>query len=170
MDSVSLGDIAGMIAALAFAFHVFRLGSVIGKAGKILDETRISVRSTTENVQPTLIKLTDTVTLTNEQLGRVDGITTNVSAITTNASALTSLFAATLGSPVVKVAAFTYGVRDTGRGVGLRGLGHPADGVDAGGGAQGDPEQSCHGDQPLRRRPREPRLDRAEPFSAERTP
>ncbi len=69
------------------------------------------MRSTTENVQPTLIKLTDTVSLTNEQLARVDGITTNVSAITTNASALTSLFAATLGSPVVKVAAFTYGVR-----------------------------------------------------------
>src|SRR6476469_6110580 len=104
MDSVSLGDIAGMIAALAFAFLVFRLGSVIGKAGKILDETRISLRSTTENVQPTLLKLTDTVSLTNDQLARVDGITTN-------ASALTSLFAATLGSPVVKVAAFTYGVR-----------------------------------------------------------
>ena len=82
MDSVSLGDIAGMIAALAFAFLVFRLGSVIGKAGKILDETRVSLRNTT-----------------------------NVSAMTTNASALTSLFAATLGSPVVKVAAFTYGVR-----------------------------------------------------------
>jgi hypothetical protein len=31
--------------------------------------------------------------------------------MTTNANALTSLFAATLGSPVVKVAAFTYGVR-----------------------------------------------------------
>ena len=86
---VSLGDIAGMIAALAFAFLVFRLGSVIGKAGKILDETRVSLRTTTENVQPTLLKLTDTVSLTNEQLARVDGITTNVSAMTTNASALT---------------------------------------------------------------------------------
>ena len=72
MDSVSLGDIAGMIAALAFAFLVFRLGSVIGKAGKILDETRVSLRSTTENVQPTLLKLTDTVSLTNAQLARVD--------------------------------------------------------------------------------------------------
>ena len=51
MDSVSLGDIAGMIAALAFAFLVFRLGSVIGKAGKILDETRVSLRSTTDNVR-----------------------------------------------------------------------------------------------------------------------
>ena len=28
-----------------------------------------------------------------------------------NVSALTSLFAATLGSPIIKVAAFTYGVR-----------------------------------------------------------
>jgi uncharacterized protein YoxC len=122
---VSLGDIAGMIAALAFAFLVLRLGSVIGKAGKILDETRISVRSTTDNVQPTLIQLTDTVSLTNDQLVKVDGITTNVAAITTNASALTSLFAATLGSPVVKVAAFTYGVRSAFRGsshtVGSRG-------------------------------------------------
>ena len=123
MDSVSLGDIAGMIAALAFAFLVFRLGSVIGKAGKILDETRVSLRSTTENVQPTLLKLTDTVSLTNEQLARVDGITTNVSAITTNASALTSLFAATLGSPVVKVAAFTYGVRSALSGAGTRSAG-----------------------------------------------
>ena len=31
--------------------------------------------------------------------------------VTTNVSALTSLFAATLGSPIVKVAAFSYGVR-----------------------------------------------------------
>ncbi len=108
---VSLGDIAGLLAAVAFAYLVFRLGTVIGKAGKILDETRLSLRSTTENVQPTLRGLTDTVSLTNEQLARVDGITSNVSAMTTNANALMALFAATLGSPVVKVAAFSYGVR-----------------------------------------------------------
>jgi hypothetical protein len=34
-----------------------------------------------------------------------------VQSISTNVSALTSLFAATVGSPVVKVAAFSYGVR-----------------------------------------------------------
>lgn len=107
----SLGDIAGLLAALAFAYLVFRLGSVIGKAGRILDETRVSLRTTTDNVQPTLQGLTETVSLTNDQLARVDGITTSVSAMTTNASALTSLFAATLGSPLVKVAAFSFGVR-----------------------------------------------------------
>lgn len=107
----TLGGIAGLIAAIAFAYLVVRLAGLVGKAGKILDETRLTVRTTTENVQPTLLKLTDTVSLTNDQLARVDGITSHMSSMTTNASALTSLFSATLGAPLVKVAAFSYGVR-----------------------------------------------------------
>ena len=51
------------------------------------------------------------VATTNEQLVKVDSITSNVAQVSTNVSALTSLFAATLGSPVVKVAVFSYGVR-----------------------------------------------------------
>lgn len=107
----TLGGIAGLVAALAFAYLVVRLAGLVAKAGRILDETRVTVRTTTDNVQPTLVKLTDTVSLTNDQLARVDGITTHVSTMTTNASALTSLFSATLGAPLVKVAAFSYGVR-----------------------------------------------------------
>ena len=108
---VSIGDVAGVIAALAFAFLVVRLGSVIGKAGKVLDETRIGVRGISEQTVPLLSQVTDTVASTNEQIVRLDTITANVSSMSTNVNALTSLFAATLGSPVVKVAAFTYGVR-----------------------------------------------------------
>ena len=33
---VSIGDVAGVVAALSFAFLVLRLGSLIGKAGKVL--------------------------------------------------------------------------------------------------------------------------------------
>ena len=62
-------------------------------------------------MQPTLKGLTDTVSLTNDQLTRVDTITSSVSTMTTNASALTSVAAATIGSPLIKVAAFSYGVR-----------------------------------------------------------
>ena len=108
---VSIGDIAGVIAALAFAVLVLRLGSLIGKAGKVLDETRIGVRGVSEQTVPLLSQVTDTVSSTNEQIVRLDTITANVSSMSTNINALTSLFAATLGSPVVKVAAFTYGVR-----------------------------------------------------------
>lgn len=115
---VSIGDIAGVIAALAFALLVLRLGSVIGKAGKVLDETRIGVRGVSEQTVPLLSQVTDTVSSTNEQIVRLDTITANVSSMSTNINALTSLFAATLGSPVVKVAAFTYGVRSAMNGAG----------------------------------------------------
>jgi hypothetical protein len=49
----------------------------------------------------------------NSQLDTVEGITKGVSAITTNAAALTSIVSATVGSPLIKVAAFSYGVRST---------------------------------------------------------
>ena len=111
MAKVSIGDVAGVIAALAFAYLVLRLGSLIGKTGKVVDEARIGVRGVSEQTVPLLSQVTDTVASTNEQIVRLDTITANVSSMTTNVSALISLFAATLGSPVVKVAAFTYGVR-----------------------------------------------------------
>ncbi len=114
---VTLGGIAGLIAALAFAYLVVRVAGLVGKAGRILDEARDSVRTTTDNVQPTLKSLTDTVGLTNDQLTRVDAITSSVSTMTTNASALTSVFAATVGSPLIKVAAYSYGVRTAVRGL-----------------------------------------------------
>jgi len=109
--TVSVGDVAGVIAALAFAYLVLRLGGLIGKTGRVVDEARIGVRGVSEQTVPLLSQVTDTVAATNEQIVRLDTITANVSAMTTNVNALTSLFAATLGSPVVKVAAFTYGVR-----------------------------------------------------------
>jgi uncharacterized protein YoxC len=115
---VSIGDVAGVVAALSFAFLVLRLGGLIGKAGKVLDEARIGVRGVSEQTVPLLSQVTDTVASTNEQIVRLDTITANVSSMTTNVNALTSLFAATLGSPVVKVAAFTYGVRSAMHGAG----------------------------------------------------
>jgi hypothetical protein len=60
---------------------------------------------------PLLGEVTTSVEHVNDQLVRVDTITGNVESITTNAKALTGVFAATLGGPMVKVAAFTYGVR-----------------------------------------------------------
>jgi len=117
---VSIGDIAGVIAALAFAYMVFRVGGVLGKTGKVLDEARLAVRGVSEQTVPLLSQVTDTVASTNEQIVRLDTITANVSSMSTNVNALTSLFAATMGSPIVKVAAFSYGVRSALTGSGKR--------------------------------------------------
>jgi len=108
---VSVGDVAGLIAACAFLLLVGFIAYPLVKLGKVLDEARLTVRGLSEGAMPLLTEVTTTVSSTNHQLGKVDTITNNVAQVSTNVSALTSLFAATLGSPVVKVAAFSYGVR-----------------------------------------------------------
>lgn len=108
---MSAGDVAGLIAAIAFVLLVGLLAVPLLKLGRVLDETRTTIRGISDESIPLLQEVTTTVTHTNEQLVKVDTITTNAAQVATNVSALTALFAATVGSPVVKVAAFTYGVR-----------------------------------------------------------
>jgi len=108
---MSVADVAGLIAALAFVLLVGFLAYPLVKLGKVFDETRHTVRGLSDGTMPLLTEVTATVSTTNAQLAKVDTITTNVAQVSTNVSALTTLFAATLGSPVVKVAAFSYGVR-----------------------------------------------------------
>jgi uncharacterized protein YoxC len=115
---MSAGDIAGLIAAVAFVALVALLAVPILKLGRLIDDARGTVQGVTTESLPLLREVTTTVSTTNGELERVSAITTNVQQMTTNASALTALFAATLGSPLIKVAAFTYGVRQalSGRG------------------------------------------------------
>jgi len=108
---MSVGEIAGLVAAIGFVVLVGATAYPLIKLGKVLEETRVAVRGLSDGTLPLLSEVTTTVASTNEQLVKVDSITSNVAQVSTNVSALTSLFAATLGSPVVKVAAFSYGVR-----------------------------------------------------------
>jgi uncharacterized protein YoxC len=108
---MSVGEVAGLIAAIAFVLLVGAMAVPLLKLGGVLDETRSMIKGVSDETVPLLSEVTTTVTTTNAQLVRVDAITSNVQAATTNVSAMTALFAATLGGPVVKVAAFTYGVR-----------------------------------------------------------
>jgi hypothetical protein len=105
------GTVVGLAAVVVFAALVGLIGYPLIKLGKVLDETRLAVRGLSDGALPLLTEVTTTVASTNQQLGKVDTITSNVAQVSTNVSALTALFAATLGSPVVKVAAFSYGVR-----------------------------------------------------------
>ena len=108
---MSAGEIAGLIAAVAFVLLVGVLAIPLVKLGGVLDETRSMIKGVSDETVPLLNEVTTTVSTTNAQLVRVDAITSNIEHVSTNVSALTGLFAATLGSPVIKIAAFTYGVR-----------------------------------------------------------
>ncbi len=105
------GQVAGLIVAVFFAIAVVVLSIILFKLGKVLEETQRLVSGITDKTVPLLGEVTTSVTHVNQELVRVDAITANVQSMTGNVSALTSLFAATLGSPIIKVAAFSYGVR-----------------------------------------------------------
>ena len=108
---IDVGDVVGLIFAIFFALLVVGLIVVLLKLTKVLAETQRLVAGITDKTVPLLGEVTGTVTHVNDELVRVDAITANVQSISGNVSALTSLFAATLGGPVIKVAAFSYGVR-----------------------------------------------------------
>ena len=103
--------IAGLIAAGALVLLVVIVAVPMLKLGRTLDETTLTIRQVREQSAPILSQASTTVTHVNANLERVDDITGNAANVSSNVAALTSVVAATLGSPLIKVAAFSYGVR-----------------------------------------------------------
>jgi uncharacterized protein YoxC len=110
---VSAGAIAAVVAAAAFVLLVLFLAVPLLKLGRTLDEATLAIRKTHEGATPLLSEAQDTMAQMNSQLVQVEGIARNVNSMTTNVAAMTSVVSSTLGSPLIKAAAFSYGVRKT---------------------------------------------------------
>lgn len=108
---MTVGNWIALVFAALFAILILLLAVPLVKLGKVLDETAKVVRDTGAQTLPLIGEATTTVQHVNHNLENVEGVTTHARSIAGNVSTLTGLFAATLGSPLVKVAAFTYGVR-----------------------------------------------------------
>ncbi len=108
---VSAGEWAGLIAAIALVLLVVLLAVPLLKLGRTLDEATLTIRQAREQTMPILGQASTTVAHVNSNLERVDDITGNAANVSSNVAALTSVVAATVGSPLIKVAAFSYGVR-----------------------------------------------------------
>ena len=115
---MSVGEIAGLIAAIAAVALVALCAVPLLKLGRVLEELRLAVRDIGHSSVPILHELKGTVTATNDELGKLSVVTEDVSkvsrtavVVSENASQLSTLFTATLGGPLVKTAAFTHGVR-----------------------------------------------------------
>lgn len=109
--AMSVGEFAGLLAAFALVVLVGALSYPLVKLGKVFDETRKMVRDTAGGTGTLLEEVTTTVRTTNGELEKVDAITEHVRQLSANVAGLSSLFAATLGRPLVKIAAFSYGIR-----------------------------------------------------------
>ncbi len=110
---MSGGEIAALVAAIAFVLLVVLLAVPLLKLGRTLDEATLAIRKTHEGAAPLLTDAQGTLAQVNAQLEQVEGIAKNVNSMTTNVAALTAIVSSTLGSPLIKAAAFTYGVRKT---------------------------------------------------------
>ncbi|SEG89340.1 protein of unknown function [Thermomonospora echinospora] len=86
------------------AYALLRLARLLGEATKLVSELA-------DQAAPLLDDMADTVRRANEQLGRTDVITKQVAGVTQNVSAVTTVMSTVFGGPVVKAAAFSYGVR-----------------------------------------------------------
>ena len=107
---MSGGDIAAIIAASAFALLVVALVPSLIKLAKLVDDTRTTVQDVNENLGPLLSELTETVAVINEQVTKIDAITSNVKNVTGAIDNMVDVFATALGSPLFKVAGISRGI------------------------------------------------------------
>jgi hypothetical protein len=108
---VSGGEVAGLIVAVFWAVLVTLLAIVLVRLSQTLRQATRLVSDVSERTVPLLEDAAETLRGANQQLARVDEITANVADAATNANALSTTMAATLGGPLVKLSAFSYGVR-----------------------------------------------------------
>ena len=112
---VTLGGIAGIIIAVAILFF---LGWIAYKVGTVLDAARDSVTNLTDDTRPILGETKTLVSEVTQELVSVRDITQDVAKVSwhatdvaDNVSQLTALVTTTIGGPLVKLSAFSYGVR-----------------------------------------------------------
>jgi len=103
--------VAGLLVAVFWAILVSFLAVVLVRLAQTLKAATKLVTGVTEQAVPLLGEASATVRSAQTQLSRVDAIATDVQEVTSNASALSSTVSSTFGGPLVKVAAFGYGVR-----------------------------------------------------------
>jgi hypothetical protein len=109
-------QLAGLIVAVFWAILVSFLAYALLKLARLLTETTKLMAEVGDQAGLLLDDLADTVGKASEQLGRTEIITRQMAGVSQNVSAVTTVMTSVVGGPLVKAAAFSYGVR--------RALGH----------------------------------------------
>ncbi|HEX5568282.1 DUF948 domain-containing protein [Streptomyces sp. H28] len=108
---MSGGEVAGILVAVFWAILVSFLAVALVRLAQTLRATTKLVADVTDQAVPLLADASAAVRSAQTQIERVDAIASDVQEVTSNASALSTTVASTFGGPLVKVAAFGYGVR-----------------------------------------------------------
>lgn len=107
------GEIAGLIAAIAFAILAGFLIYPLIRLGKMFDQIAETVKQTGDHALPALDEGVTTVKQVNKSLGDVNEISGAASSTMNNLGALTNLYGSFLGKPIIKLASTFYAVKVT---------------------------------------------------------
>jgi len=122
---VSGGEIAALVAAGAFVMLVLVLAVPILRLRHTVDAATRAINDLNDRTAPLLGNVNTTIVGVNEALGqvhttldgvnlqlaKVDTITGHAQSVTANVANLATVVSAAAANPLVKVAAFGYGVR-----------------------------------------------------------
>jgi len=100
---ITLGGIAGIVAALAFVALVIALIRPIAKLSGVVDQLADAVTRITEHTLPAIDEAAQTVRDANGQIARIDTITSAAARTAEDVSALTTLVSSTLAAPILAV-------------------------------------------------------------------
>ena len=119
------GEIAGLIAAIAFAMLVLILAVPILKLGRTVDAATRAINDVTDRTGPLLGSVQETVENVNTavgqmqisldgvnvQLAKVDTMTSHAQNVTASVANLATIVSAAAANPLIKVASLGYGLR-----------------------------------------------------------
>lgn len=115
---VTLGGVAGLIAAIGLLILVGFVALPLFKLGKVMDELKGAVKELTDASVPILNEIEGTVVSTNSEVVKLGVVTddvatvsTHVTSVTGDVARLTTLVTQTVAVPFVKVSAFAYATR-----------------------------------------------------------
>ena len=112
---MGVGEIAGLIAAIAFAVLAGFMIYPLIRLGKMIDQISQTVRESGEHANPALDEGVTTVKQVNKSLEDVNKISAAASTTANNVGALTDLYGSFLGKPIIKIASTFYALKTTGQ-------------------------------------------------------
>lgn len=110
---MGVGEIAGLIAAIAFAVLAGFMIYPLIRLGKMFDQISQTVRESGEHAIPALDEGVTTVKQVNKSLEDVNKISAAASTTANNVGALTDLYGSFLGKPIIKIASTFYALKTT---------------------------------------------------------
>lgn len=122
---MTVGEIAGLIAAVAFVLLVGMCAIPLFKLGRLLDELTGAVRNANDNTMPILAEIQGAVEVANSELVRLGGLTTEVEKVTAdvarasghastvveNAATFSKIWLAAFGRPLIMLVSSFHGFR-----------------------------------------------------------